>query len=482
MPARIYNNFTSGIWQDDFLTWWPKLIEWNNVTGLNTWYWLTLWLKSNKLFTTNGAMRGLYIRPRTRIPDNNNNLAFWDNWEIYDFNSTDNIPTYTVTTWWQVRGFVIVGADRLFLYENSPWSSTVNLAYNWSLSNWNTVDESYDLDFISQSDMVPILLTDWFAYFWWSRMVRLNDEPDPIASKQSFSILNWSCQWITKLGNQFYLYTNNKDVTIWNWVSTSNLWSNKLNFPPRRVHQVSATTYMTGRDWELRIWNGYQFQKIVKPVKSERLDDNSWFKDKFNFSWGTEVRWQYITNVWDSIYIWCNDGVPWIYVYDNILEWTFKGLHKSITTIHDWTAIDEVYAIDYDHTQDRVFYSYKAWTTYWVDYIDVNSKETQKLWYWVTEVFSANTTFIKRPKQLRVTTSNTSWNNYVKVYERVNNWPWNLLRTINEDTDEISRKEIKNYTKENIDVQFKVELYNDSQWEKWPIVHEIYFDYIVTEK
>ncbi len=480
--AIQYNNFTRWIAKDDWQTWTARLIDSSNVTWLSTWYWLTLWQKSNKLFTTNHPMRWIYIQPQARTTDNANNFVFGDAWEVYRFDWADNTPLYTFPSWNMVWGLFEISGEYYCLVRQWPSVNNYDMAQATN-EDFTIVNPSYSTNILAHAELPPVIKTAKYTYIWASqKVVRLPDQNNPTPTDYNLFPW-WTIQGISKVWNQFYNYTTNQEMVIWDWNSTTVTWTNKINFPPRKTHQIADRTYVVSRDWEFRTWNGYQLPKIVNFVKSDRLEDNSQYLNKFDFSWTDEERWQYIANVWETIYVWCNDSTPWIYIYDNVLEWTAKWLHKAITTIHDWTQIDEIYAIDYDHTQDRVFYTYKAGSTYWVDYINTRSKETQKLGYWVTEVFNANTSFTKSPKVLRVTTSNTSWNNYIKVYYRVNNWNWNLIRTINEEDNSTRRTEMtKDFNKNNIDVQFKVELYNDTQWEKAPILHELYYDYDITPK
>lgn len=490
MATRTYNTFYTWIGQDEFLSWWANLIEWYNVTWLSTWYGLTLWWKSNKLFTTNWAMRGLFIKKQSRTTDNTENFAFWDGWEIYRFDSSDLTPIYTTTNQLTLKGLFEVSDKYYFLQEIASWDARCDLwrsedntftdvADIYIENEWESNEESYD-SFISNTDVFPVLESETFTYLWWaSKIARFSDDNTPTIN--TYNIYSKQAQGLASQGSSIYIYTSNQEVIVWDWTSTAIDWSNMINFPVRRIKQLSDRIYTTSRDWELRLWNSYQFSKIVKTVVSDRQEDNSSFQTKFDFGGWDDVIGQYIANVWESIYIGCNDTIPWIYIYDNILEWTTKGLHKAITTNHEWTAIDNIYAIEYDHTQDRVFYSYKAWTTYWVDFINVRSRETQQYGYAVTDVFSANTSMTKKQNLRRIAVSNTSWNNYIKVYTRVNNWDWELARTINESDDTIRAIDLKSVDwarfKENADIQFKFELYNDTQWENWPIIHEFMYDY-----
>ncbi len=488
MPTRTYNTFYPWIKQDDKI-WNPWFIDASNLTGLATGEWITIWPKSNKLFTTNGAMRGIHIEKQTRVASNDENFAYWDNWEIYRFDWADLTPIYTVTTWFQVTWFTLIEWEPAFLHRESATSSVLDLWISETLNfDPARVTEVADERFITHNEVVPIVeYWDELIFGWFWNVVSLkNDNTDPVATKQVYSLFSWSCQWIANLWNQLYLYNSKGKVDIWDWSSNALSGSNAINFPPRKVHQTASETFVTSRDGSLYRGNGWQFGTwpLIKYKKSKRLNDNSDFQDKFNFSWTSEVRWQYLTSAWDALYVGCNDWVPWIYIYDNIVAGTQKGFHKAITTNHEGTQIDEVYAIAYDHTQDRVFYSYKAGTTYWIDYVSTTDRESALSWYGVTEVYTWGTSFKKKLNVVRISVENVDENNTAKLYYRINDQDWVLLRDINSTTEDIYYRD-NIYTesdwqafKEFIDIQFKVELTSD-----WipPILNELMIDYTIIE-
>lgn len=485
MPTRSYNIFYPWIKQDNQL-WNPAFIDASNLTGLATWEGITLWPKSNKLFTTNGAMRGLYIDPRLKTADNTKNFAFWDDWEIYNFDASDLTPTYTVSTWFDVWGLTLISNRVYFLHRETATWSTLDLGQSQTLDFSSLVDEDYLLQFISHDEVVPVIrYWDEYIFGWSGKMVSLTNATTPVQTP--YQLFSWVCQWIANHGNQLYLYNSSGRVDIWDWSSNALSGSNAINFPPRKVKQTANETYTTSRDWSIYRGNGWSFSPIIKYKKSKRLDDNSIYQDKFNFSWTEEVRGQYIANAWDTIYAGCNDWTPWIYIYDNIVSGSQKGFHKAITTNHEGTAIDEIYAIDYDHTQDRVFYSYKAWTTYWIDYVSTVDRESTTTGYWVTEVYTWGTSFKKKLNVARISVSNVDATNTADLYYRVNDQDWVLLRSINSTTEDIYYRD-NIYTeewgvafKEFIDIQFKIVLTSDNNDNTPPILNEFMIDYTISE-
>lgn len=487
MASRIYNQFYTGLWQDDFLTGWPKLIDSKNLDWLQTGYWVTLWPKVNKLVYSNAALRWINLWALSSTPVDTQHLTFWDSWEVYNiWNPVDNTPDYTFTTWWKVRGAFLIQPYRYFLYEATAWNNTLNLAQVLESrvedGTYTGINETYDTNFVVHYDNPPILQTAKITYIGWLDVVKnLN------ASWTIWTSYTWVNRYVTGLTKhltQFTMYTSWNEVyyatetamVSW-WVQS---WSNILDFQPRRAIQSANVDYIVAREWQLQIWGWTQTQEISKPRLSDRLEDNSSFQTIFNFDPWSDVAWNMMTFARGKLYIAVNDATPWIMVYWSIINWVQAWFNKSICVASTWEDIEVVYAVDYEHTRNRVYFTYKTATKYWLDYIDIDSKETTQLWYWVTEVFSANTAYIKKPSQERITTSNTSWDNYVKEYIRINNWAWELVKTINDVTDTIARHEIKaQYKKNNIDIQFKFEIYNDLQDETWPIVQELLYDYTI---
>lgn len=469
--TRIWNRFDTWIWQEDTLVpWTARLIEWNNVTWLATWLGLTLWPKVHKLFLTNGAMRNFYIDNSTS--DESEYFAYWAGWEIYNFTSADNTPIYTHTNLSTIEWFFEADWDYFF----QPSSPTTLAKSTWD--SFTDVDEDY-YDWVGGTpNNVSTVTSKWYIYYPNGTQITKFDE-NGVFVKNITGFEDNVLAFIPNWGN-LYAYTQNRVywLTIANNADTisseSALW-----FTVRGSTVYNNITYLVTDHWEFKAWNAWQFTNISNPILTNRLNDNSDYTKKFDFGRAAD-RWNTITSNGRKLYMWSNDWIPWIYTYGSIVPWLSNWFHKEITQTQDWVQIDEIYCVAESRANEKIYFAYRAWTEYWVSYIDLDSKETAQLWYWVTEVFTWNTSFYKRPEELRFTVEWVSGNNYVKLYERVNNWAWTLLRTVTWE-DGIIKKEIKNYTKENIEVQFKVELYNES-WTTPPIVRELYYLSDVTNK
>ena len=201
------------------------------------------------------------------------------------------------------------------------------------------------------------------------------------------------------------------------------------------------------------------------------------------FNIGTWVAWDMITFVNDRAYLVVSWDKPWIMVYGKLIPWVNNSFHNIINTNSDGEDFTAVYAVWYEHTTDRIYYTYSTATKNGIEYIDVNSKETNDSWYWITEIFSANTAFLKKPLAINLTASNTNWSKFVKLYVRINNWVWELIKDINAASAIVDKYEANNKVKkEYIDIQFKIELNNALKDENPPLIQELYHEYNVIPK
>ena len=136
----------------------------------------------------------------------------------------------------------------------------------------------------------------------------------------------------------------------------------------------------------------------------------------------------------------------------------------------------------YQSATKRLHFSFTQWSTNGIDYIDTSDLTTSQDGYWITDVFSWWTTKKKEINSIRLATSYTNWDNYIKLYTRVNNASsWTLIATINNSTSTITRDEVYSAVDEFIDLQFKIEIHNDLQNDTPPILHELYLDYNIIE-
>ena len=219
------------------------------------------------------------------------------------------------------------------------------------------------------------------------------------------------------------------------------------------------------------------------------MDDNSAYNKRLSFSIDEPnlAQNRSMEVVLDDVYMYASDTIKGIYKYWKLIPWMQDGLHKIITQNHAGTQIDYIYDMNfYERGLRRLYIAYKAGSTYWIDYIDLDSLETCTDGYAISEVFSWGTSLKKEISKLRRATSNTAWNNYIKLYYRVNNTAWVLIENINDATNEINRENLNNDAtqssyKQFIDVQLKIEFHNDTGWQDAPTLHEIMQEYDAIE-
>ena len=485
MPQRLLNTFYPWIKQDNYLTGWASFIEWKNIDWLKEWIGITLWPKVNKLFTTQEPMRAINFIQTSSV-DLRYWLIAWDNWNIYRADSVDNTPVFTAT--WEVRQIVVMsnfyylfilnGSNLIDIYKINTADVLSN---NW---DWLTITSATNL----WSSGCPPYLVTWSSemYIWLQGSVVTFDWT---TITDTFTPPSWEVVWLSLQWSTVAIYSNNGKTYFWDWAATleSGRWYMWARI--ERIVNRWGQDYVTCEDWQLRVSSYTQSQRIFKPNQSYRLEDNSILSTKLDFSYD-DIDWkQNNTSIsaLDDLYFYWSDTVKWIYKYWSLFPWLSNGIHKIITQNHEGTQIDYIYDMFFYERTDRILYfSYKAWTTYWVDYIDLDSLETCTSWYWVTEVFTGWTAFKKKLDVIRMSVSNVDENNTASLYYRVNNQDWVLIRTINSVTDDIYYRE-NIFTestwvpfKEFIDVQFKVEL----NWE-WtdtpPTLNELLWSYTITE-
>jgi len=474
MPNIEYNQFFIWESQDDIISQSWSIIEWDNIDWIKTWYWATIWPKmTNQLTTWVNAMRWFY----DRSSDPADNWVFWDNWTIYN---TDWTLLWTLTnTAYDITACFRNWSNYYFVsvFEIETWNSWIKI---WSIS----VIDAGNWDWVNMVDT-------WWSWLWW------NDGPPPVLEvsnsltyiwekywvirvlswvQTSYTFVDSIVVWLTLHWTQYKVYSQTWSVYYWDWTSASFSSAQDVWFRIERVSQYWNFDYITTEDWDLYISWGYDYQLISNKKTSNRLSDNSTYTTKFDFN--NEI-WTNIAITfarWD-VYILSSDTNVWLYKYWSVIPWWPKWFHKIITKTNDWTQIDEIYSLFMHSRSNRLYMSYRAWATYWVDYIDITANTTAQDWFLVTPIFRWPPNKENKITEVRATSSYTSWNNYIKIYKRINNGSWVLIRNINDTTDTIKRHKIWtnngtwNLSDEFIDIQFKIEIHNDLQTDTPPIIH-----------
>ncbi len=487
MPSFELNNFFPWISKDDIIAAEPQIVEGNNVTWLNTGYWVTLWPKMNKQLLTNGnAPRTIFGRELSTAALTS--IAVWcDTWEIYKLTSTDNTPIDTLTTGWNIvnGALLLKGSNFMYFASKQPWVWATSAALmQVTLTDFNneTFTSKNEAFLAFDSIQTPPMLVSWGnLYVWGLNTVFKISSTWTITT---FAIFNRYVTWITVHGTQFLVYTDEWDVSIWDWVATSISATVIPWFRPAKVIADWSIDHIISQDWNYMKWSWYDISDpITKNSLSARLNDNSQYISKFDFT-PQDLSGRTMETAEGWLFMISNDTNPWIYRQDKLIPWLQESFHKSITRDNTNVVFDEIFTLTHlSKGQSRLFIWFQSWTTkFWVDYIDLNSKETAKDGYFIIQIFRWPPNKVNQTVQERFTASLVGWSNFIKIYKRINNAStWTLLRDTTADNNqaEIFRDEIETAwnNDEYIDIQFKVELHNEAQWVFWPILHwleEIY--------
>lgn len=478
MPKITFNKPYAWISQDDIVAQPWQIIEGNNITWLRTWYGWTLWPKPIKQINTNEAMYWMTWQESNNW-DVSRMYVWWVNGVIYRISWTDLVPVYTLPSGNNILwAFQFNGYHRFTVRLNAIWtnyqlariSHTDEVVNNWAWLVENVIPAG------RYSIWTPSVVIYWNSVYLWSlRGVSVIDSWD-IATSVSF----WAdyVTWLTLQWTTIKVYYYNWQVYYWNWDTTQSFSSvQDLWKWIREVSTQGRFDHLIFNDGSSRISAWYQDQEISSRVFSNRLTNNTIYETKFSLApplstatwWNASVLGKYFLS---------NDTEAGIYQYDKLISWMAKSFHKILTTSSQW-IIDELTFI-YLHKRfptPRIYFGYRSWTKYWVDYIDEWILTTTQSWYFITDVIRWIPNEINRVIKIKMTTSYTSWNNFVKLWKRINNWSWVLVRTINNATDTIAVEEINDITDNFIDIQLKVELWNDLQTDTPPIVHDFSLDF-----
>ena len=489
---RTYNIFYPWVKQDDFLTGWPSFIEHKNVDGLRDGYWITLWPKVNKaVLTWTTAVRWMEANQTSSV-NLDATFAWGDNWVIYKLNSTDNTPAYTMVNGKNIIQTVKIWVSIFFFYKWSLTSSSIWLAKisinDATSNNWLAwLDETFKAEWVLSHVWVPPVIVIGSEMFfgntrtWVSKM----DEAGLITTK---SFIDDYATAITLQGSVLWIYTRSGKIYFWDgWADNESarwvVWARV-----QKADTLDGRDYITTEDWQSKIGSYTSFQRLTKPKQSLRLENNSVLSDRLKFVDTDEHQNHTIRVAKDDVYIFNSDTIAWLYKYGNVIPWLPKWFHKIITQNHLWAQIDLIYDMYYyERISRRLYFSYKAGSTFGIDYIDLDDLTTNTSWYAVTDVFTGWTSFKKEINRVRVNVSNVDATNTVKLYYRVNNQSWVLLREIKSTTDDIYYREnitteatnvaLKNF----IDIQFKVEFTSANGDNTPPTLHELMLDYDIIE-
>lgn len=489
MPSRSYNQFSPWVQWDDFLTNGANFIEHKNINGLEDGYGVRLWARVNKWFTTwTEQIISMFLDEKSD-GSVTSSYAWGTNGVIYRLDATDDTPTYTLTNGWNIVQIVDLPWQLYFFYKLDLAFTTTSVAKisksDADADNWAAgMDEIYKVGSFSTEAIPPILTVGDLLFIWVNSRVATMNSSGTIVE---YNFPDSSVVWITLQGSTIVVSCSSGNVYYWDGASTSESARTYVGSRLNSVWQKGNMDYTFSEDGQLILGSGQQFIRATKPKRSNRMDDGTSYDTRLKFGDASNgIQNRVIVPALDDMYLYANDTTPWIYKYGKLIPWMQDGLHKIITQNNAWAQLDTVYDIwFYERSLGRLFISYKAGSTYWIDYIDVESLETCTDGYFITDVFSGWTNIKKKVIWMQMTNSNTSWDNSISLYYRVDNGSWELIRTYNEATDVITQDDIATVRgtpfKQFIDIQFKVVLHNDTWAEDAPTVHDLTLFYDITE-
>lgn len=478
MPIITYNKFYNWISLDDksYQDW--NYLFWENMNSQKTWYWITLWPKTNKrLLTWWKKIFGIWYTSSSYW------MAVWEDWVMYDSNSTDNVPSGILSNWQDIYKISSLWAYNFLLIS----TTTANRYKIAQTLRWGTTEVSLDYLWYSIVSFHNIpMVSIWNNIFiWWDSLTVINSSWFKKNTIQEVSYITWiTSNWTTIITyhNTWDIYFWQQDTSISGWTTYKIVSHYKVPFMIKNVIASGWQNYAVWWNNKLYIISWQDFKEIWWALSSLYLDDNSDYKNKITLLYSNNnllaINWQDLFLAWkDNL----DAGKKTIYRYWELFEWIPKWFDNIITKNHNILDYDDIYTLFNDYNNDnnnKILISYKTWTEYWIDYIDIWTNNTTSDWYMITQIENCTTNIYKKKlKEIKIITSNTAWNNYIKIYNRIDWWTWILLRDINNTIDNIQRTIINTSWKEFLDIQFKIELHNDTLWTRPPILHELAFEY-----
>jgi len=247
-----------------------------------------------------------------------------------------------------------------------------------------------------------------------------------------------------------------------------------------RTVWTDKNVYWVTNSWSILTWNWYSFNEEYKKRKTRKWRDSSLYEKLLDFSMDKTEKdvSNPIESVWNDLYIIQDKNK--IAKLSSIRPWVTPWISTILSKNYNDVTIDKIYCLR--EINWRLYFSYKAWSYYWVDYIDPEALDSNSSWTIITQIFRGVPDTFSKIERIKLTISNTSWTKWLSLYKRIDWWDWQLIRTYNESSDTIRRMKITNQNDQFVDIQFKVELTNTSQDDTPPILHNLSLEYKVIEE
>ena len=480
MPKKQRTWFYKWIAKDDYVTTDATYLYWDNIDSSIFGYWATISRKSSKLIETSHPIYDIGGNLESNN-DSNKVIVGHDgtNGYIYKFNSADSTPEVTVSptdTTYNLLSSIAFNTYYYFMGHNPLETdrSAMHHATNSALTmNYDTFT---DANFGSNYIMKNITAKSVTMIAGQSRVWTIPSSSTVVTERKIFT---WEVTGVEEVGTQILVYTDRSRVYIWDGVSGSVNGSKKLWYNSLKTWISWDSVFSTTDKGSIVEGNWYSFGEIYKSRKTRKAEDSSAYYDILDYSSPIDDKTQ--GNSIDSVN-WETYFIEWwkrISKLAYVRPWVPKGMSTVLSKNYDNVTIDKIYCIK--ASRGCVYFSYKAWSYYWVDKIDCDSLDSHQSGTIITQIFRGVPDTESKIKRIKLTYSNTSWNKGISLYKRINWWSWVLIRDYNESDDKIRRAKITNQTDQFVDIQFKVVLTNTDQDDTPPILHDLSLEYSVIE-
>ena len=342
-------------------------------------------------------------------------------WTCQIFFEANVIKTLTSADSWKT---ITVITPAWLWWTNNFYFDPTN-TFDWrikyvNLQEYYITEQAYNFNVDS-----PYIIYSNLIYVWnWNKITRIDTTWWSWTISDLYSIdLDYTIKWITRIGDQFYIYATNWSTSrqyLWDWISNSYSWAitwidkniqNVANFANRDY--VITKTNFTNKSW-LRQVNWYNLDNLFTNTEnSNRNLERIYFNSPYTNA---------IETIWDRLIV---PWIKWLYTYWNFTSWLPKSLIKEY--IHLWW---DVTAISYNESNSwRITFSY-TWTINGVSWIYESfiqitqwySNTTEYAWWIQNYIWWEVVSNIKNIEKVTIwckTPTNTRINIYTKNLDRL---------------------------------------------------------------
>lgn len=478
MPTQNYTSFYKGISKDDYVALPWSYLYGRNIDGSIFWYGVTIARKSTKVIEVQHPIYDITALVTRNTARNLLVWHDWTNWYIYNIGSDDNTPEKIVTPWDTSCPLLVWAASLEWGYV-FIWRSSSN----YQVHNIHTAPDYVSLsltywtyawgDFLS--DSIPAYIVEKSLV-----MIGANDKVitvDNVPLVKLLKVVSWAVTTIASSWSVILLYTIDGKVYTWNGVGTSTTGSKSTGYKVVKSWGSGWEVYTTTEKWVLLRGNGVEFNELYRKRRTTKAEDNTSYYDIIDLSMPEADRTTWNSIQWIEWEIFFIEGQKRISKLSSPRSDMERGYHSTLDTDHAGRKIDKIYCIR--EVGWNLYFSYKSWVYYGVDFIDSDSLKSLSSAEMILPVFRGVPDEENKEARVKFTVSNTSGNKRVRLYKRIDQGAWELIRTINQTDSYIFREKISLTNKQFTEFQYKIEFENPDQDDRPPILHSISIDYNV---